>query len=95
MVFIVFDEFVKFVFFGVVFEFMIRSNNCIEIEGISDLNNCFFDFMCVLDNLKVFVVVEFFIIKFDSSVVRVISNFMFMFLINFNVVLLEIESSEV
>lgn len=95
MVFIVFDEFVKFVFFGVVFEFMIRSNNCIEIEGISDLNNCLFDFMCVLDNLKVFVVVEFFIIKFDSSVVRVISNFMFMFLINFNVVLLEIESSEV
>ncbi|GFD69410.1 fimbrial protein [Alteromonas sp. KUL156] len=91
---IVFDELAKLVPPGVAFETMTRSNNRIEIEGISDSNNRLSDFMRALDNSKVFVSAELSTIKSDSSAARAISNFTLTFSINPNVAPVEREDSE-
>ncbi|WP_334050576.1 PilN domain-containing protein [Alteromonas gracilis] len=91
---IVFDELAKLVPPGVAFETMTRSNNRIEIEGISDSNNRLSDFMRALDNSKVFVSAELSTIKSDSSAARAISNFTLTFSINPNVAPVELEVSE-
>ena len=91
---IVFDELAKLVPPGVAFETMTRTNNRIEIEGVSDSNNRLSDFMRALENSKVFVAAELSTIKSDSSTARAISNFTLTFSINTNVAPLEVESSE-
>ena len=91
---IVFDELAKLVPPGVAFETMTRSNNRIEIEGISDSNNRLSDFMRALDNSKVFISAELSTIKSDSSAARAISNFTLTFSINPNVAPVELEVSE-
>tara|TARA_Y100001968_G_scaffold219138_1_gene201786 strand:+ start:521 stop:1102 length:582 start_codon:yes stop_codon:yes gene_type:complete len=91
---IVFDELAKLVPPGVAFETMTRTNNRIEIEGVSDSNNRLSDFMRALENSKVFVAAELSTIKSDSSTARAISNFTLTFSINTNVAPLEVESSK-
>ena len=91
---IVFDELAKLVPPGVAFETMTRTNNRIEIEGVSDSNNRLSDFMRALENSKVFVAAELSTIKSDSSTARAISNFTLTFSINTNVAQLEVESSK-
>ena len=91
---IVFDELAKLVPPGVAFETMTRTNNRIEIEGVSDSNNRLSDFMRAFENSKVFVAAELSTIKSDSSTARAISNFTLTFSINTNVAPLEVESSE-
>ena len=91
---IVFDELAKLVPPGVAFETMTRTNNRIEIEGVSDSNNRLSDFMRALENSKVFVAAELSTIKSDSSTERAISNFTLTFSINTNVAPLEVESSK-
>ena len=91
---IVFDDLAKLVPPGVAFETMTRTNNRIEIEGVSDSNNRLSDFMRALENSKVFVAAELSTIKSDSSTARAISNFTLTFSINTNVAPLEVESSK-
>ncbi|MEC8416769.1 MAG: PilN domain-containing protein [Pseudomonadota bacterium] len=88
---IVFDELAKLVPAGVAFESMRRTDNRIEIEGISDSNNRLSDFMRALDNSKVFVAAELSTIKSDSDAARAISNFTLTFSISPNVAPLELE----
>jgi len=88
---IVFDELAKLVPAGVAFESMRRTDNRIEIEGISDSNNRLSDFMRALDNSKIFVAAELSTIKSDSGAARAISNFTLTFSISPNVAPLELE----
>ncbi|GMM69580.1 PilN domain-containing protein [Alteromonas sp. MTD1] len=88
---IVFDELAKLVPAGVAFESMRRTDNRIEIEGISDSNNRLSDFMRALDDSKVFVAAELSTIKSDSDAARAISNFTLTFSISPNVAPLELE----
>jgi type IV pilus assembly protein PilN len=88
---IVFDELAKLVPAGVAFESMRRTDNRIEIEGISDSNNRLSDFMRALDNSKIFVAAELSTIKSDSDAARAISNFTLTFSISPNVAPLELE----
>ena len=88
---IVFDELAKLVPPGVAFETMTRTNNRIEIEGVSDSNNRLSDFMRALENSKVFVAAELSTIKSDSSTARAISNFTLTFSIITNVGTLEVK----
>ena len=88
---IVFDELAKLVPAGVAFESMRRTDNRIEIEGISDSNNRLSDFMRALDNSKVFVAAELSTIKSDSDAARAISNFTLTFSISPNVAPLKLE----
>jgi type IV pilus assembly protein PilN len=88
---IVFDELAKLVPAGVAFESMRRTDNRIEIEGISDSNNRLSDFMRALDNSKVFVAAELSTIKSDSDAARAISNFTLTFSISPSVAPLELE----
>ena len=90
---IVFDELAKLVPAGVAFESMRRTDNKIEIEGISDSNNRLSDFMRALDNSKIFVAAELSTIKSDSDAARAISNFTLTFSISPNVAPLELEQN--
>jgi len=88
---IVFDELAKLVPAGVAFESMRRTDNRIEIEGISDSNNRLSDFMRALDSSTIFVAAELSTIKSDSNAARAISNFKLTFSISPNVAPLELE----
>lgn len=88
---IVFDELAKLVPAGVAFESMRRTDNRIEIEGVSDSNNRLSDFMRALDSSTIFVAAELSTIKSDSNAARAISNFKLTFSISPNVAPLELE----
>ncbi len=72
---LMFDELAKIVPPGVSFKSMRRTNNVIEIQGLSDSNNRLSEFMRQLERSKVFTVGELSSIVADDSTSGAVSDF--------------------
>lgn len=79
---IVLDELAKIVPGGIAFRKLVRKENAIELQGVSESNNRLSEFMRRLDNSKVFISSEISSVRADTSTSEAISEFRLSFMIS-------------
>ncbi|BDX08220.1 PilN domain-containing protein [Planctobacterium marinum] len=79
---VVLDELAKIVPSGITFRKLVRKENAIELQGVSESNNRLSEFMRRLDNSKVFISSEISSVRADTSTSEAISEFRLSFMIS-------------